>query len=77
MAPAVGATRTAEEFVGHSARTIARDPATAGVLSVDRLNTHPSASVVRFVAQQGGLEEPVGVQGKAEMLASLSTRAAC
>ena len=76
MAPSVGATRTEEDFVGHIERTIARDPAAAWVFIVDRLNTHQSESLVRFVATQCGIEENVGVKGKAGILESMSTRAA-
>jgi len=76
MAPSVGATRTEEDFVGHIERTIARDPAAAWVFIVDRLNTHQSESLVRLVATQCGIEENVGVKGKAGILESMSTRAA-
>jgi transposase len=76
MAPSVGATRTEEAFVGHIERTIARDPAAAWVFIVDRLNTHQSESLVRLVAKQCGIEENVGVKGKAGILESMSTRAA-
>jgi hypothetical protein len=65
MAPSVGPMRTAEDFVGHSERTIARDPAAAWMFIVDHLNTHPSESLVRWVAKQCGREEEVGVNGKA------------
>ena len=75
-APSVGPTRTEEDFVGHIERTIALDPAAAWVFIVDRLNTHQSESLVRFVATQGGIEENVGVKGKAGILESMSTRAA-
>jgi transposase len=76
MAPSVGATRTEEDFAGHIERTIARDPAAAWVFIVDRLNTHQSESLVRLVATQCGIEENVGVKGKAGILESMSTRAA-
>ena len=57
MAPSVGPTRTEEDFVGHSERTIALDPAAAWIFIVDRLNTHQSESLVHVVAKQCGLEE--------------------
>ena len=75
-APSVGPTRTAEDFVGHSERTIAREPAAAWVFLVDRRNTHQSESLVRFVAKPCGIEEDVGVKGQAGMLESMPTRAA-
>jgi transposase len=76
MAPSVGPTRTEEDFVGHIERTISLDPAAAWVFIVDRLNTHQSESLVRLVAKQCGIEEDVGVKGKAGILESMSTRAA-
>jgi hypothetical protein len=76
MAPSVGPSRTEEDFVGHIERTISLDPAAAWVFIVDRLNTHQSESLVRLVAKQCGIEEDVGVKGKAGILESMSTRAA-
>ena len=57
MAPSVGPMRTEEDFVGHIPRTIACDPAAAWIFIVDRLNTHQSASLIRLVANQYGIEE--------------------
>jgi len=76
MAPSVGPTRTEEDFVGHIERTISLDPAAAWVFIVDRLNTHQSESLVHLVAKQCGIDEDVGVKGKAGILESMSTRAA-
>lgn len=76
MAPSVGPTRTEEDFVGHMARTMARDPAAAWIFIVDRLNTHQSASLVHLVAKPCGIEEDVGVKGKAGIVESRPTRAA-
>ena len=76
MAPSVGPTRTEEDFVEQIERTIALDPAAAWIFIVDRLNTHQSASLVRLVAKQCGIEEDLGVKGKAGILESMPTRAA-
>jgi hypothetical protein len=57
LAPSVGPTRTEADVVGHLERTIACDPAAVWSLIVDRLNTPQSASLVRLVARQGGIEE--------------------
>jgi DDE superfamily endonuclease len=65
MAPAVGPTRTEEEFVGPMERTMALEPTAAWVFSVDRRNTHHSASLVHVVAKPCGIEEDLGVKGKA------------
>jgi transposase len=76
IAPSVGPTRTEEDFVGHIERTIAHDPAAVWIFIVDRLNTHQSASLVRLVAKQCGLEEDVGVKGQSGIVESMPTRAA-
>jgi transposase len=75
IAPSVGPTRTEEDCVAHIERTIALDPEAEGVFVVDRLNTHQSASWVRLVAQQGGIEEDLGGKGKSGIIASMEHRA--
>ena len=74
--PSVGPTRTEEDVVSHVERTIAGDPAAAWMFIVDRLNTHQSESLVRFVANQCGVDGELGVKGKAGIFASMPTRAA-
>ena len=76
MMPSVGPTRTEEDFVSHVERTIACDPAAAWIFIVDRLNTHQSESLVRFVANQCGIDAELGVKGKAGILESMPARAA-
>jgi hypothetical protein len=63
MAPSGGPTRPEAAFVAHMERTIALDPVAEWVFVVDRLNTHQSASFVRLVAQQCGIEADLGVKG--------------
>jgi transposase len=75
IAPSVGPTRTEEDFVRHIERTIARDPAARWIFSVDRLNTHQSASLVCLVAQACGIEAELGVKGKTGILEAMPTRA--
>lgn len=77
IAPSIGATRTEEDFVAHIAQTIASDPqAKRWHFVVDQLNTHKSASLVRFVATQEDLDIDLGVKGKSGILKSMDTRAA-
>jgi DDE superfamily endonuclease len=76
LAPSVAPTRTEEDFVSHVERTIACDPAAEWIFIVDRLNTHQSESLVRFVANQGGMNAELGVKGKSGILESMPTRAA-
>jgi DDE superfamily endonuclease len=75
-APSVGPTRTEEDFVGHIERTIALDPEATWIFVADRLNTHQSESLVRLVARACGIEDALGVTGKAGVLASMPARAA-
>jgi transposase len=77
LAPSVGPTRTAEDCVSPVEGTIGCDPAAEWMFVVDRLNTHQSASLVRFVAHQCGIHAELGVTGQSGILESLPTRAAC
>lgn len=63
ISPTLEATRTEPEFVEHIARTVALDPQGEWIFVVDGLNTHASESLVRFVAQQCGLQEDLGKKG--------------
>ena len=77
LAPSVGPTRTEADFLKHIEQTIATDPHTRQWhFVVDNLNTHQSASLVRFVAQQEGLDIDLGVKEKSGILKSMKTRAA-
>jgi hypothetical protein len=76
LAPSVGPTRTAEDFVSHVEGTIGCDPAAEWIFVVDRLNTHQSASLLRFVANPCGIHAELGVTGKSGILESMPTRAA-
>jgi transposase len=76
LASSVGPTRTEEDFVSHVEGTLVCDPAAEWIFIVDRLNTHQSESLVRFVADQGGIHAELGVKGKSGILASMPTRVA-
>jgi hypothetical protein len=52
------------------------DPAAEWIFIVDRLNTHQSESLVRFIANQCGINAELGVKGKSGILESMPTRAA-
>ncbi len=76
IAPSDGATRTEVDFVDHMARTIATDPAAIRWhFVIDTLNIHRSASLVRFVAAESGLEIDLGEKGKRGILKNQKTRA--
>jgi hypothetical protein len=65
-------TRKENDFANHIARTIALDPSGEWIFIVDRLNTHQSESLVRFVAKECQIPEELGVKGKSGILRSMS-----
>ena len=75
--PSMGPTRTEEDCVAPSTRTVASDSeATRWHFVGDKLNIHQSASVVRFVAEHDTLAAALGQKGKRGILQSMATRAA-
>ena len=69
--------RTESDFVHHIRRTVENHPtATKWNLIMDCLNTHQSESLVRFVAQQEGLDIDLGIKGKSGILKSMKSRRA-
>lgn len=76
-APACGPTRTEADFLAHLQALVATQPeATRFHVVCDQLNTHQSASLVRWVADLSGLQEDLGVKGESGILASMASRAA-
>lgn len=72
-----GPTRTEVDFLNHIQRTVARSPLTIKWHFVlDNLNTHQSASLVRYVADESDLVLDLGVKGQSGILQSRQTRAA-
>ena len=65
VCPTLEATRTEPEFVAHIARTVDTDPAAEWIFVVDRLNTHMSESLVKFVAESCGLRDALGKKTRA------------
>jgi transposase len=71
----VGKTRTEMDYLTHVQQTVATDPdAVKWHLTMDCLNTHQSASLVRYVAQLEGLDLDLGIKGKSGILQSMKTR---
>jgi len=76
-APSCGPTRTEADSRAHVARTVATDPAaTRWHFVLANRTIHRSASLVRFVAAEAGLDLDLGVKGKAGTRASPQSRAA-
>ena len=65
VGPTLEATRTEPEFVAHIARTVETDPTGEWIFVVDRLNTHLSESLVKFVAERCGLPDALGKKATA------------
>jgi transposase len=78
LAPHAGPTRTEADFLAHLRAVVATDPtATRWHVVADNLDTHRSASLVRWVAEVSGLDDlDLGVKSKAGILASRQSRAA-
>jgi len=72
----VGPTRTEDDFADHIETVLASDEKADWIFVVDQLNTHKSESLVRLVAQHGGLAVELGVKGKSGILQSMPTRVA-
>ena len=73
--PYLNPTRTEEDFVGAMRALIETDPGASWTFVCDGLNIHKSESLVRFIAQQCGLMEDLGIKGKSGILKNLESRA--
>jgi transposase len=72
----VGPTRKEADFAVHIANTVATDPTGEWIFIAEQLNTHQSETLVRWVAEQCGIEMELGKKGKSGVLKSLKTRKA-
>jgi len=70
-------TRNEQDFVAHIRSRVESDPWTQKWDFIsDNLNTHLSASLVRYVAEESDLTIDLGVKGKSGILQSKASRAA-
>ena len=77
VTPSLGPTRTAEDFFAHRTRPVASEPqATRWHVVAATLHLHPSASLVRLVAEHDGIADHLGQQEQRGMLKSRAPRAA-
>ncbi len=60
VCPTLEPTRTEPEFVAHITRTVDADPDAEWIFLADRLNTHLSEGLVKFVAKRCGLPGALG-----------------
>lgn len=71
-----GLTRTEADFFEHIQRTVSAKPSVEKWhFVVDNLNTHKSASLVQYVADESDIDHDLGVKGKCGVLKSMKTRA--
>jgi hypothetical protein len=76
ICPSNGPTRTEADFVAHVRRTVASDPTVAQWHFVlDNLDIHRSESLVRYVAEQAGITDDLGVKYVRGVLRSKASRA--
>ena len=73
--PYLNPMRTDEDFVDAMRVLVETDPEASWTFVCDGLNTHKSESLVRFIAQQCGLTQDLGIKGKSGILKSLESRA--
>jgi transposase len=77
VAPYAGPTRTEADFLAHVQAVVASDSrATQWHFVVDNLDTHRSASLVRWVAAESDLDLDLGVKGQTGILHTRHSRAA-
>jgi DDE superfamily endonuclease len=69
-------TRTEADFVEHIRRLLQSDPSASFVIVCDQLNTHKSASLVRFIANVLSDDQPLGEKGTSGILKNMLSRQA-
>lgn len=72
--PYLNTTRTEEDFVKAIRALVKTDPDARWTFVCDGLNTHKSESLVRFVSEQCGLTDDLGVKEKRGILKSQLSR---
>ncbi len=75
IAPSIGDSRTESDFLQHIKRTVSEDESSQWIFIVDQLNTHKSASLVKWVAKQCQYQGDLGKKGVSGILKNMETRA--
>jgi len=73
--PTVQETRTEVDFLAHIQLTVKSDPQGNWIFISDQLNTHKSASLVKWIAEECGVKDDLGEKGKAGILHDMASRA--
>lgn len=76
IAPTISETRTEADFLAHIKQTVETDPQADWIFIVDHLNTHQSASLVKWIAQVLGDQQDLGKKGKDGILRNMPSRKA-
>ena len=76
ISPSIGDTRREDDFLRHIKTTIQSDEKAHWIFIVDQLNTHKSASLVEFIAEQCGIDVDLGKKGIDGILKDMETRMA-
>lgn len=74
--PTIQDTRTEADFLAHIQQLVERDPEGQWIFIADPLNTHKSASLVTWIAEQCAVKDDLGEKGKAGILQDMPSRAA-
>jgi transposase len=74
LSPMFRETRTEEDFLENMDGLVSTDAEAQWRFVTDNLNTHASESLVRYIAEQCGIEIELGVKGRHGILQSLQTR---
>lgn len=70
-----GQTRNEKDFLDHTKNIVQINPDIEHIIICDQLNTHKSASLVKWIAIEHGINpESLGIKGKEGILKSLKTR---
>ncbi len=78
IAPTIDPARTEKDFFEHIKQTVNNSdyPNAKWIFVTDQLNTHKSASLVKWVAEQCDIKDDPGIKGKKGILKSMETRRA-
>jgi DDE superfamily endonuclease len=76
LVPMVQQTRNEQDYVCHISDIVALAPEDKYIFIMDQLNTHKSESLVKFIAEQIGFEEDLGIKDKCGILKNMVSRAA-
>lgn len=74
--PTIQDTRTEADFLAHIQQLVESDPEGQWIFIADQLNTHKSASLVTWIAEQCAVKDDLGEKGKAGILQDMPSRAA-